>query len=311
MIASIRSGASNVSRSILPRNPRSIFSAPASSLMDANRPSSSSFCHRNARASAFSKVGLARVRTTSATSPFGVTTVFRPGRLRIVSGTPNSDARAHAACCNGLVPRSRTKLLSPSTRSRMSAPSRPDLNPLHQQPHDPRLLGREQLAPQRGRGCLTHPGPHPRSGPATLHPAPRARCPTTISGCRSSALIWPTTAVFDLRRRHPPHCLGTGCVTLQHMLRHVVAIQPPPSSRVCGRQRSTIRAKQQPLRQRRRLVAMLVAPCARALLQRGMHLIPKRLGDDRLVLAGDRSGPCARSLQHTSGCAASCRRRPC
>ncbi len=63
-IASTTLGASSVSRSIVPRYPRSIRSAAASSLTDAYRPSSSSRCHRNARASAFSSAGSARVRTT-------------------------------------------------------------------------------------------------------------------------------------------------------------------------------------------------------------------------------------------------------
>ena len=80
-------GASSVSRNILPRKPALDFSAAANSLIEAYRPSSSSFCHRCARASALSSVGSALVLTSAGRTPSGVTTVFRHGRRRMVSGT--------------------------------------------------------------------------------------------------------------------------------------------------------------------------------------------------------------------------------
>jgi hypothetical protein len=86
-MASTMSGASSVRRSSVPRYPRSIFSAAAISLIDSYRPSSSSRWYRNARASAFASAGSARVATAGTRSCTGVTTVFRPGRRRMVSGT--------------------------------------------------------------------------------------------------------------------------------------------------------------------------------------------------------------------------------
>jgi hypothetical protein len=60
----------------------------AISLMDAYRPSSSRRWYRNARASAFTNAGLARVQADAGpATPPGVTIVFRPGRRRIASGT--------------------------------------------------------------------------------------------------------------------------------------------------------------------------------------------------------------------------------
>jgi hypothetical protein len=65
-----------------------IRSADAISLIEAYRPSSSSRRYRNARASAFTSAGSARVeRAASPPSRTGVTTVVRPGRRRMVSGT--------------------------------------------------------------------------------------------------------------------------------------------------------------------------------------------------------------------------------
>ena len=76
------SGASSVSRSVLARKERSIFSAAASSASKPWRPLPSSRSHRCARPKASTSAGFARVRVgvaPGAVAPSGVTASFRPG----------------------------------------------------------------------------------------------------------------------------------------------------------------------------------------------------------------------------------------
>ena len=76
-------------------------------------------------------------------------------------------ADAHVASCRPL-PAARSGDLrapgpaSPSARSRRRTPSVRDIDPLDQQLHDPRLLGREQLVPQRVELQRAPRAPRPR-----------------------------------------------------------------------------------------------------------------------------------------------------
>ena len=65
---------------------------------------------------------------------------------------------------------------------------------------------------------------------------------------------------LDLDRRHPAHdALVTGRdVFLQHPLRHVIVVQPPPPTAMGRRQRPAVHAEDQSLQQRRRLGPVLV-----------------------------------------------------
>ena len=83
------SGASSVSRSILPRWERAIFSASASSLRDEYRSSFTRRFQRCGRASAFARPGSVPVRAGAmlAALPSDATIRFRPLRRRMVSGT--------------------------------------------------------------------------------------------------------------------------------------------------------------------------------------------------------------------------------
>jgi hypothetical protein len=110
-------------------------------------PSSSIFRHRNARASALI-IALSTRGRGAHSAPSGVTTSFRPPlpeRERNVDGDRlfvgrDRDPR-HAAAL--LLPAiSRTSPASPFGRSRTSTPVHPHIDPLDQQMHDPRLLGR-------------------------------------------------------------------------------------------------------------------------------------------------------------------------
>ena len=122
-------------------------------------PVSSIFRHRNARASALTIALSTRGRGAHG-APSGVTTSFRPPRFRNVSGmwtvivspsaetvarfTPPPSAAYHLAHQPGESVRSQPDLDA----------MHPHVDPLDQQLHDPRLLGREQLIPQRvGGGC--------------------------------------------------------------------------------------------------------------------------------------------------------------
>jgi hypothetical protein len=77
----------HVSLRTLPTYPRSIFSAAATSLMVAYRPSSNMRFQRNARASAFTMAGSAPILVVvGPLLPSGVTTVLRPRRCRMARG---------------------------------------------------------------------------------------------------------------------------------------------------------------------------------------------------------------------------------
>src|SRR5215211_4303372 len=83
-----------------------------------------------------------------------MTTVFRPGRRRIVGGT-----RTVMLAAASLMPPLASRHAYPrpgrgrGSSARHPEPDvgagRPDLDAIHEQPHNPRLLRREQLIPER------------------------------------------------------------------------------------------------------------------------------------------------------------------
>src|SRR3712207_4709216 len=122
-------------------------------------PRSTLFPYTTLFRSAFTSAGSARVgRVASPRSRTGVTTVFRPGRRRMVNGTrtvmlvavvmrPSSCGRPQRLGRDG--GEVADKAGEPRNSEPDLGPGRTDLDPLHQSAHDARLLRREQLVPQR------------------------------------------------------------------------------------------------------------------------------------------------------------------
>ncbi len=102
---------------------------------------------------------------------------------------------------------------------------------------------------------------------------------------------------LDLGGRHPGHDVVVGSLPLQQPLGHVVAVEPPTTPRVGGRQRPTVHPEDQALQQGRRLRPVPVAPHPRAFLEHRVNLVPQLAADDRLVLTGV-DLPLVRDLAH-------------
>jgi hypothetical protein len=91
------------------------------------------------------------------------------------------------------------------------------VDPLDQQQHDPRLLGREELVPQR-IGCVS--ASRASSSVMSSCSARAARhVPTMISGWRKMP------RGLDLRRRHAPDRARVW-PALQHILADLIAVEP-------------------------------------------------------------------------------------
>ena len=176
-----------------------------------------------------------------------------PERQRDVDGdrlAVRRDRRPRHAAALLLPATSRTSPASPFGRSRTSTPSHPHVDPLDQQLHDPRLLGREQLVPQRVE--LQQRLPHLVLGDVVLL-GPR-RAPRADDDLRlpEDAAQLVDDRRLDLRRRHPPDRAGIR-PALQHVLADVVAVEPVALAGVRRRHRRAGRPEDQPLQQRRRL----------------------------------------------------------
>jgi hypothetical protein len=158
----------------------------------------------------------------------------------------------------------------------------PDVDPLDQQLHDPRLLGREQLVPQGieleqrlarrvvGDFVLLRAGCAPRANDDLRLP-------------EDAAQLIDDRGLY-LRRRHAANRARVW-PTLQHILTDVVAVEPVALPRVRRRHSGAGRAENQTLQQRRRLRAGPSRTGAGVLGEDCVDLVPQVLIDDRRVLA--------------------------
>jgi hypothetical protein len=129
---------------------------------------------------------------------------------------------------------------------------RADIHALDQAPHDPRLLGREQLLPQwiKLLQCLARLGLG-QVGGVGLRGAPRADHHLRLLEERPHLVHH---RGLDLARRDAPdRAVVVGA--LQHGLAHIIGVELPLLPRVCRRQRSSVRPVDQPAQQCRRLPA--------------------------------------------------------
>ena len=168
-------------------------------------------------------------------APSGVTTSFRPPRFLNVIGmctvivSPSAETAARL-----LVPPPVARHF-PHQAGQPVRPKpdlhavHPHLDPLDQQLHDPRLLGREQLVPQRVE--LQQRLPRLVLGDVVLL-GPR-RAPRADDDLRlpEDAAQLVDDRRLDLGRRHPPDRARLR-PALQHVLADVVAVEPVPF-RVC------------------------------------------------------------------------------
>ena len=187
---------------------------------------------------------------------------FCPAILRFVSHA----AFASRDCSSS------TSVCSPSARSRTCMPSGAQVDPLDQQPDDPRLLGREELVPQRrevGDGlddlALRH-----------LKLVLRRRpCPRDDLGRAQQVPHLRDDRLLDLGRRHAAH--GAFRVALSDGVgADIVPIQAAILARVRRRHRVAARREDQAAQQRRRLRARAVGASDRVLGEDGVHLVPGR-----------------------------------
>lgn len=163
-------------------------------------------------------------------APSSATTSRRPPRLRMVTGTRTvmlADIRQPPSPAMPAI--ARTKLASPSSRSRMSAPAgltstrstrlrtirscSAGNNSSHNGSSCSQRLARLSLGHVRALAC------------AARH------VPITTSGCRSSARTWSITAAFDLSGGNPPDRAAV-VGTFQNRLGHIVSVGLP-LRRVC------------------------------------------------------------------------------
>ena len=159
-----------------------------------------------------------------------------------------------------------------------------DVDALDQQLDDARLLGREQLVPERVE--VLQGLPHLILAQAVdLRPFAARHVPTTISGARSRPRTWSMTAASISAAGSRPTGQPAVAPLLQHGLADVVAVEPAALAGVGRRHGAAGRAEDQPLQQGRRRGPRVGGALARALLQNGVHLVPQRPRDDRLVLA--------------------------
>ena len=99
-----------------------------------------------------------------------------PDRQRHAHGDAAHPAHAAAATASSrAAPRSRTRLVKPVDAQPDVRAGRADLHALHQQPDDPRLLGRETARPTADPAAPAPRASRPRSGQAA-RPAPPSRC---------------------------------------------------------------------------------------------------------------------------------------
>jgi len=161
-----------------------------------------------------------------------------------------------------------------------------DVDPLNQEPHDARLLGRVELVPDR----LERPEGFDDIALLELGvlrgavlPAHRGDGPRHQLGRRQQPPDLPEDEALHLAGCDRAHRAGV-VASAAGAEADVVAIEPTPPARVGRRHRcAAMRAAYQPPERRRRSGARFVAPAHRVRGQNLVHPVPGRAVDDRLV----------------------------
>ena len=158
-----------------------------------------------------------------------------------------------------------------------------DVDPVDQQRDDARLLGGEELVPERIERLesVTDIG----LDDVAVVRARRLPGAGHDFGLAEHGAELVDDGGLDLARRHAADRARPGAV-LQHRLADVVAVELAALAGVGRREGGAVGAVEQPLEQRRRFGPGASGALARALFEDGVDLVPGVAVDDGLVLAG-------------------------